>query len=349
MRLPHFSAALSFVLALLFSSITATAQKGKADDFHDPAFFLKVLADSKQTYNIGDTMPGSMPCPERADKVLANDFFQEEKDGSLLLRRYELKPAEEAIFEKAEKAFAAEEHDTALAYYGALLKLRPDFSPALVYTGQVQRLKGDYAAAEAAYRKAIEQNYISYMAHWFYGSLLARRGAYKEGMREMALAWVLNRNNPRLLNDFKAIAEDASLRVKDWCFVPQILLTKEESGDVGIRFGSAVWLSYALAKAVWKYEPKFREKYGDKDGEYNHREEKECLLNLCYGILVDSSETYTTDPALVALKKAMDAKMVDEYLLMEITAPRYPRVALTLPRKQIEEMADYMLLVRTAK
>jgi len=111
---------------------------------------------------------------------------------------------------------------------------------------------------------------------------------------------------------------------------------------------SEKWIGYAITKAVWTFEPGYKESMGISKGQYSIIEDKECLISLLIG-LENAKIKIKQDPQLRILKDAVDNKLLDSYILYEIILPQTPFVAFQLPKQMIKEIQDYVLNIRNPK
>jgi tetratricopeptide (TPR) repeat protein len=217
----------------------------------------------------------------------------------------------------------------------------------MTYIGQIYGTIKDYDNARLWYRKTIEKNYIDYMAHWFLADIYYKTGEIDNAVNEIVIAQILNRNNPRIKQQFTSIFESAKRKTDDWCFSPQVEIQKLSDNKISVAFNNN-WTGYALAKAIWMYEPGYRESMGVAEGQYSTVEDRECLVSLLIG-LENSKAKIKKDPQLNMLKEASENKFLNEYILYEIVLPQNPFVAYQLSEEIILGIKDYVLKVRNRK
>ena len=191
------------------------------------------------------------------------------------------------------------------------------------------------------YQEAIRKNYIDYMAHWFLADACYATGDLTNALDEIIIAHILNRNNPRIKESLKNILSKSNRTSVDWYFNPQIELTKNSDKKISLAFNEK-WVGYAMTKALWNYEPGYKESMGVESGKYSTIEDKECLISLLTG-LESAKINIKKDPQLMILKKAAENNFLEEYILFEIVLPQYPNVAYQLPEKNIQRIKNYIL------
>jgi hypothetical protein len=127
--------------------------------------------------------------------------------------------------------------------------------------------------------KAIEANYFDYMAHWFLGDAYHKAGTTEKAQKEILIANILNRNNPRIQNALGRIYADSRLTYPEWVFSPRCDLKDLGNNKVSVKYDQRYpeWLPYSLCKALWQFEPGYRESMLKDSQEHPAMiEEKEC-------------------------------------------------------------------------
>lgn len=111
----------------------------------------------------------------------AHQFFEAARQGQC---GWLTAPNAEALFNEGETLFAAGQYEEALASYAAAAEQRPELAELVVYQGdclyRLQRIE----EAEALFRKAVEMDPKSVMAHRFLAKMLEER-FYKEPLNEL--------------------------------------------------------------------------------------------------------------------------------------------------------------------
>lgn len=332
---------ISLLFILLSFSISGFSQK-----LHSPAEILKVLIDSKLSYEI-KTLDKQIEPKDYSDKLNYHDSYRISNDSGLFTYKFNPNKTAQPLFEKAELFFQTNNSDSALVYYKLSVKADSSLSNVMTYIGQVYGSKGDFDNAIKWYKMAISKNYIDYMAHWFLADTYFAKKDVENALDEIVIAQILNRNNPRLKKSADIIFKKAKLTTDDWYFNPQIEISKLENDKISIAYGKN-WTGYAIAKAVWIYEPGYRESMGVAKGQYSTIEDKECLISLLVA-LENGKANIKKETQLKVLKKAAENKSLQEYILYEIVLPQTPFVAYQLPNQTILEIKDYIIKVRNKK
>jgi tetratricopeptide (TPR) repeat protein len=318
---------------------------------HTPAEILTMMEKSEISYLLRSTDE------EISDfdytNLNTNYYFQIETEAGIDLRLFELSHDDSITFSKGERALKTGNLESARDRYFEVLKNNPDFAAIMAYIGQTYDLENEPKKARTWYLKAIDQNYCDYMAHWLYADVERRIGDINIAVKEITTAYVLNRNNPRILESLKGIYKAAKLKFQEWEFEPNYKLIPAEDPEkkqVTVVFDEP-WMTYALYKAIWAYEPGYRVASTGSESELSLHEEKECLA----GMLIMATgkdgkfKGIKAIPALGYLHKSLQSDLMTEFILMEIWLRRYPIIAFTQTRETIESLVDYVVKVRGEK
>jgi tetratricopeptide (TPR) repeat protein len=315
-----------------------------SQNIHMPAEIFSIMEKSPVSYSLSTLEKEILP-PDRSENLNYNEFYREIDGDKITSKKYDFSEEVLADFEKAEKYF--QEHQPALArgmYEQALAKDSTCYK-AITYIGQTYEMERNHQKAIEWYQKAIDKNYIDYMSHWFIADAYSLLGEKDKAVDEITIAWILNRNNPRIQNAVKEIFALKKIKNPTWTFTPQMRIDSVGENKVNIEFQSE-WLGYAMVKALWLYEPGYSESMGYKDSRLNTVQEREAILSLLSGL---KKKQFKKHPELKMLKKALDEKMIDEYIIFEIFLPDYPFVACQLPESLILSIKDYVIKVRGTK
>jgi tetratricopeptide (TPR) repeat protein len=249
---------------------------------------------------------------------------------------------------KAEDAFHDNKYEEARQWYLRSLTIDSTYYTVMTYIGQTYGIERNWDKAIEWYNKVISLNYIDYMAHWFLADAYQATGRPEEAKKEIITAHILNRNNPRIRTALISILKANHLKLDDWTFNPQYSVSKDANNKIQVKYGDG-WLPFALTKAVWAFEPGYRESMGyENENTFRELEEKEALIGM---LLSDDPKTKNL-PETIALEKATkDTKnnLLQEYIFYEILLPEHPAVAFQLPDNFIEAISTYLLKVRCSK
>lgn len=317
-----------------------------SQQIHSPAEIFKIIEGSKLSYEI-KILDKPVECKDLSDKINLHDSYRVSTDSGLFTYKITVSNKAKPLFDKAEDFFQSNNADSAMLYYKLSLMADSSLFNAMTYIGQIYGSKGDITNAILWYKKAINNNYIDYMAHWFLADSYLALNDLKNAVDEIVIAQILNRNNPRIKKSMINIFTKAKRNIDEWCFNPQIELNKVSDNKITIAFNNN-WTAYAMAKALWTYEPGYRESMGVSERLYSTIEEKECLIALLMGV-ENAKVKIKNDPQLRILKEAVENKYLNEYILYEIVLPQNPFVGFQLTEELITSIKEYVLNVRNAK
>ena len=304
---------------------------------------LKIMSNSKVEYQVKE-LKKPVRCADYSRKLNFNNSFRVIKDSTITTSAYNIKVLSEPMLQKAESYFQAKDYTNALKSYKTALKEDSTLYFVMTYIGQMYEKQRDNANCVYWYKKAISKNYIDYMAHWFLADSYILTGNLKNSIDEIVIARILNRNNQKIKKSMNSIFLKAKRDTLDWYFTPQIEINKIAEGKVDVAT-NAKWTGYAMANALWKYEPGYAESKGVKKSERSTLEDRECL-NVLLNALENSKTKITNDPQLRILKEAAEKDLLDEYILYEIILPDHPYIAFQLSGVTISGIKDYILNVR---
>lgn len=329
-----------FYLFLLFSPQFAFTQ-----GLHSPAELLEILERSKLTYQVAEI---SNPDTELPRGTVNNPFsYQKIVDGQPRVGTYEFEGGVKAIFNEAEKAFTGGDDARATEYYRKAADMAPDYAVIHTFLGQSLARQGFIEEAIKSYRTAISLNYHDYMAHWFLADMLAEQKKKKEAAREISIAWVLNRNNPRIQSSLKRIYKMAGNKYQDFTFRPDYTVNMKGE-KVSIEFREE-WMMYAFCKAIWRHEPGYRKSMGGPEGAFNIIEEKESLLNLMLNHQQIHGKKKSKVTEINFLKKSMENEYTYAFILCEIWLVQEPLIIYLQSKEAILDLANYVMDIRGEK
>ncbi len=248
--------------------------------------------------------------------------------------------------------FQSGEMEKARNEYIKALEISPNNSQLMTFIGQTYGIEQNYEKAEEWYKKAIKANYIDYLAHWFLADIYLIKADTKKAVEKITISHILNRNNPRLFEKLTIIYNENGMRYANWKFKPLYKMSKNDDNSISLEYDPehSEWMMYMLCKAVWAYEPGYKENMLKNAKEIPRLvEEKECLANLVIGYKNKNMDKKSDDEALNKLIEAVDNDMLSEFILYEILLKEDPSIAYKIGKKSIEKIVDYVLKFRTEK
>jgi tetratricopeptide (TPR) repeat protein len=332
-------------LLFIFLLSPFTLLMAQVPELRNPGAILKTLDKSIINYQVA-------PLKETLADINSHQpnsfgYYRVQKGNSFEVKKENKKYQKQALeyFDDAEIYLLTKNNPVkARELYTKSLNLEPDFYTAMSGIGSTYDAEKNYAEAITWHKKAIQKNYIYSYSHRLLARSYKNKGMLQEAVKEITIALVLDRRHHSLIREWKEIYQAAKLNAVDWTFTPQIRITTTSDKKVLIESKEA-WLSYALAKAAWQYEPGFKEAAGVTAAQgITFIEEFECIYNLTMG-LAKTPESEKTAP-LKALEEAVNANLVNEFIFFEIVFMKNPLLAFQLPDRDIDKIADYVIRVR---
>lgn len=314
---------------------------GYTQNLNTPAEIFKIMEESSVMYEIQILEKEILP-PDRTNLLNYNDVYRVKENNNYIVINYDVSGSTASYASKAEEYFEKKDYANARNMYLQALAIDSTYYEIMTYLGQTYYIEGDYENAINWYEKVIKLNFIDYMAHWFLADALSLKGDTERALDEITIAMILNRNNPRIKKSFDRIYESKKLKTTHWVFNPQMEIGLVDENKVKISFAED-WLSYAMAKAVWNFEPGYKEKKGVAKESYSSLEEKEAIAGL---YLTMDKKKQKKLPEFKALSLAIDKKMLDEYIIYEIMLPDHPSIVYQLTEETILGIKEYVKTVR---
>lgn len=293
---------------------------------------MDIIKDSKTAYSL-KFLEKPIPVPDRS-KMINIQVYREKTADGYVLKSFEPKGEAKKLFDKAESYFGSHQYAKARDAYTLALQQDPKLYNAITYIAQTYGMEKKWDKAELWYKKAIDANYIDFLAHWLLADVYKIKGQKEKALQEISIAKVLNRNNPRLEALRKQIFDDNGLSMKNWTFNPQVKMSRDSAtGNVNI-VADSIWSYYAFVQAAWKYEPEYKKIAGSWEKKY-----RECLM----GLLPFMDSHKGSVEVLSRLDKVLDADKLGDFIFYEIILLDNPNIALLLEQKQIEALKDYLI------
>jgi tetratricopeptide (TPR) repeat protein len=298
---------------------------------------MEIIKESKTLYSL-KYLDKPIPVPDRS-RLINYPVYREKKGDSYDVKAIKATGEAKKLLDKAENYFGSHQYAKARDAYTLALQEDPKLYSAITYIGQTYGIEKNWDKAELWYKKAIEANYVDFLAHWLLADVYKIKGQKEKALDEISIAKVLNRNNPRLEALRKEIYGLNGLNIKNWTFNPQVRMSRDSvTGNVNI-VADSIWSYYAFVQAAWFYEPVYKakaKKYSMPQAMY-----RECLMGFLPFIgdkaLVDSVDV------LKRLVKVIEADKLDEFVFYDMLLLDYPTASFQLDKKQIEGLKDYLI------
>ncbi|WP_290764726.1 hypothetical protein [Fibrobacter sp. UBA4297] len=298
---------------------------------------MEIIKESKTLYSL-KYLDKPIPVPDRS-RLINYPVYREKNGDSYDVKAIKATGEAKKLLDKAENYFGSHQYAKARDAYTLALQEDPKLYSAITYIGQTYGIEENWDKAELWYKKAIEANYVDFLAHWLLADVYKIKGQKEKALDEISIAKVLNRNNPRLEALRKEIYGLNGLNIKNWTFNPQVRMSRDSvTGNVNI-VADSIWSYYAFVQAAWFYEPVYKakaKKYSMPQAMY-----RECLMGFLPFIgdkaLVDSVDV------LKRLVKVIEADKLDEFVFYDMLLLDYPTASFQLDKKQIEGLKDYLI------
>ncbi|MDP5170965.1 MAG: hypothetical protein NWR72_12025 [Bacteroidia bacterium] len=301
-----------------------------------------IMEKSKLAYELDFNEDKQYPTYER--KRLYNNYYLEiDEQGNRLFRTYEPDSAAAIPLTQAETYFGAQKIAEARGKYQEAYALDSSNFSTLTYIAQTYGIEGNWEMAEKYYLKALEKNPVDYMNHWFIADTYRNTDRQNLCLYHLILAHLYNRNHEAILQELTETLALSKIKVPDWTFSPKIEMAQVGREQISVQ-SSQEWLSYAIVKAVWEYEPGYRESYGVEEGQFTVLEEFEALAALLDG--VKANKKFGKTPMMKVLANSLDENNLVGFVIYEIFLPQYPNVAVQLSEGQMVKTASYFLQLR---
>lgn len=297
---------------------------------------MEALNDSKMVYSI-HFLEKPFRLPDRSSNLNTSAYQVESNDGPVAKS---FKPEGEAkkMYHAAELDFESHKFSAAREKYKKVMLIDPSQTWMMTFIAQTYGIEKKFNEAESWYKKSIEANYIDYLAHWLLADIYMLKGQKEKAVPEISVAKVLNRNNPNLERKRKEIYAANGLDSSSWTFHPQARIEKTEPNKVLIEADS-IWMSYALIKAAWEYEPEFK-KQRMKTAKRSEKDITE--IDAITGLLLPNADKKGI-AVIDRLNKALEADKLEDFLFYEITLLDHPEYAFYLEPEKIMKLADYLI------
>jgi tetratricopeptide (TPR) repeat protein len=299
---------------------------------------IKVMEASKLTYDyqsVPDSVFANKPAPQFL--VLNNKLHVVTENGVRKLVEYPQSDGVKQYLDEINKSNKAKNYQSTLENSRALLEFDSTFGYARTLIGDAFFLLQEYDSAIAWFKKSIKFNYADFQAHWYLADAYLRKNDSNMAVKELTIAHLLNINDGQIRISLIKFRKELKRPMNEKIIVPLYEITKQ-ADTVTIRYPKR-WEGYALAKAVWAYEPGYAQaKLGKVPDTAKFRMLEEMEAMVC--------EASTDSTIIPRLNQIINEHFFQEFMLYEIAGPRYPEWIATLPENQILRLADYIDLYR---
>lgn len=309
-----------------------------AADCHiiEPKKLLEIMESSELEYRINMLKKDDVTDEIAPKHILVNNSYLEANQGHVVLKQYKVSQSTAKLFKKGDQHFLNKEFNKAIATWDSALKKDPSYYFLYTMIGDAYFSQMNYKEAKYSFIQAINLNPIDYQAHWFLAHTFKRLANHSAALDHIILAHIYNRHHPKVLQTLQGYLQDMGLSWTNWDFIPQYKLDKTEKG-VDIRV-EMKWLGYALAKALWRFEPGYPEQGKKDDNLLDPCEERQAIL---------MSISHSKEKSVI--NDVLESGMISSFIHYEIGLRKYPGVARLLPSESIKGITNYVKRFHTSK
>ncbi len=323
--------------------------------------YFEIIKQSKIQYNI-KYLEGNVPIAY--DKLVDYLYPQKEKHvkyplvvtdklGKILrIEEYSFKDEAKKLLQKGFENLNNNNYKKAINLFNKALTIDRKIYPAYIGLGDCYLKLRNGKTAIANYKKATEFNPNDYYCFLKLGKGYISLQKYKNAINPLINALVLKPRDKQVLSLLKQLEKKNIIFLPDISFKPKAFVDKR-GGAVYVFFSKkqdqGIWYPYILTKAVWLFEPGFKDKgLGEKwvaDADvcafentlffyFNQKNLKKILPNVKMDRLVDIQES----------------RMLEEYAYYEMGTRMYPDLMLLMPssikRKLKQFIQKYVVVKR---
>lgn len=331
----------SISVLLLFGMLTGVF--GYPQPFHTPAEILQLMTKSQIRYELLITEEAFEPIEPGV--LESTSIYQSKEDGRIRLSEYSIDSTGQHHFQLGLADLDQANFEDARTHFQNILTSNHEYSPALTGIGRSYLAEDKISEAKEWFTRAIGANFHNYQAHRYLAEAYDQEKEGTEAMREIAIAWVLNRNDITLQTKAEEIIGHNRKKFKEWTFQPKIRFI-QTTEDTVIVIADEAWAPYALCKSFWTYERGYRKAMTGSRSGPSIMEEQECLFNLISTHTPEKGKVKSGDPVIDELVRAKNASLINEFIFFEIWLYQEPLIAYTQPREVVEGLAEYVLRIR---
>ncbi|MEM1321782.1 MAG: hypothetical protein AAGG75_16100 [Bacteroidota bacterium] len=243
---------------------------------------------------------------------------------------------------KANNFLAKKNYLKAIPLYLDLLELHPEHTELKMALARLYTLAHDCPQAMHWYKQVITVLPKDISAHVEMAQLCMQCQEGELAIEYITRAHLFNRNDSRLVAMMSDVYLQQGLSYHNWKLQPLYSITTMVDKTVRIQAAPGPWQAYASCKALWQYEPNYRQNMRHmSQSPVGLIEEKECLLNalISYTQLESGQAAF---PELALLGRVLTERVVDDYIFYEITSRRQPELLRELSEEQLQKMIRYI-------
>ena len=231
-----------------------------------------------------------------------------------------------ALMDEGEALFSQGKADEALKKYQQALEIDPKLYHAALFSGDIYLQKQDFAQAEIWYQKAIAIDPNIETAYRYSATPLMRQRKTEAARDRYVEAFITEPYNRFARSGLIQWAEQTQTMLAHPKIDIPTDISFDEKGEAkinldantllsGVNDGSFAWISYGVARSIWRKE-KFAKTFpGEKVYRHTLAEEADALRSVVSKATSDK-RTKTLNPSLASLKKLDEEGLLEAYILM---------------------------------
>lgn len=272
-------------------------------------------------------------------------------DGSRRVRIWQPPEGSVPALAAAQRLFDAKDWAGAEAAFAKVVQQYPSHYLARLSWGDCAANMGHFALALERYEKATPLAPLDHRGWYARGNALLGLGRKAEAVSAYARALSLRPRSEPLRAGLERHPRRLGLTLRRDLFLPHARVTEKDDAVTMRCATQPHWLAWASCKALWLGEESHRrEMTGRDEHSFTNVEEEECLANLAaaYQLTTKAKKGYTPDPTAQLAYDASEAGLLEPFVLYELASRVDPTVMLQLPdeeRAKVEAFIRRFVLV----
>ena len=305
------------------------------------------FADSLETLRAMNYLSGSVP----------RGLYIPEEMGGMEVSREDSALIE---YRKAARRLESGAREAGLMHIRRAIEKDPAFMPSYVVLARILIADGQILRAMDILDQVISRNPRNSEALVEMATCHMYMGQLEDARKALIDAVIFERNSLRAWGELKRLGrlEEFEVATRD---APELAFVEKMRGrNLDIVVDSSLvecplevsaWIVFASQRAVWKYEGKYQERYGNPRYEETYDEDVDCYMSLAVAWKVLSEEQDSTsladsaaceDDYLDFLVEVSDGGHLVSHVLMDYICLNRPGAARRFPPDVIDRMRDYV-------
>lgn len=254
-------------------------------------------------------------------------------------------PQVQALLEKIEPDFQAKKYAEAEKAYGEVAKKHPNVYSVLLSWGDAAYFAGNAEVGLQRYQQASKLNPHDFRGWFFQANALFALKRHDEALNAYVRALALRPRRNSVMQALEQRASALKLQISERGFLPYARVEPMADGArIVVGKHHLGWLGWGSCKALWLVESDYRKELtGKAEHIFSSSEERECLAALVgpYATEVEKDPS-KKEPQLEHLKRVIEAKLFDGFIVYELASRRNANVFVTLGEDTRAETEAYV-------